>query len=246
MLIGDPSLIALHVGHVGLLQWLAFLKVFIGERFKTSNTSRTNLKLSRTNYCLTRVTSEKNCCWSCVMYLKATRVTRNRDLRESFAQATPSFQGLLGTHNVSRNKFAPKEIWMHRSRDQWTKSRAGAGLEPAISRLWAWRDYQLLYPAKRVNPTAGSPTVTLLRLDSSHQASYHEIGCLGFSINYIRERYLFYTKKLFTLSHFQLTQFPECDGRWVQGSGTDSPWRADPRLLVIPPSCSRVAESNLN
>ena len=31
----------------GSVQWLAFLKVFIGESFKTSNTSRTNLKLSR-------------------------------------------------------------------------------------------------------------------------------------------------------------------------------------------------------
>ena len=43
---------------------------------------------------------------------------------------------------------------------------------------------------------------------------------------------------------FQLALLPERDGRGVQGSGTDSPWRADPRLLVIPPSCSRVAESN--
>ena len=41
-------------------------------------------------------------------------------------------------------------------------------------------------------------------------------------------------------------QFSVCDGRGVQGSGTYSPWRADPRLLVIPASCSRVAENNLN
>ena len=40
------------------------------------------------------------------------------------------------------------------------------------------------------------------------------------------------------------TQLPERDGRGVQGPGTSSPWRADPRLLVIPTSCSRVAESN--
>ena len=45
---------------------------------------------------------------------------------------------------------------------------------------------------------------------------------------------------------FLYYQFAVCDGRGVQGSGTDSPWRADPRLLVIPASCSRVAENNLN
>ena len=36
------------------------------------------------------------------------------------------------------------------------------------------------------------------------------------------------------------------DGQEVQSSGTVSPWRADPRLLVIPPSCPRVAEGNPN
>ena len=41
-------------------------------------------------------------------------------------------------------------------------------------------------------------------------------------------------------------ELPERDGRGVQGPGTNSPWRADPRLLVIPPSCPRVAEDNLN
>ena len=34
------------------------------------------------------------------------------------------------------------------------------------------------------------------------------------------------------------------DGQEVQSSGTVSPWRADPRLLVIPASCPRVAEGN--
>jgi len=46
--------------------------------------------------------------------------------------------------------------------------------------------------------------------------------------------------------YFDYTRFPERDGRWVQGSGTNSPRRADPRLLVIPASCSRIAENNLN
>ena len=43
---------------------------------------------------------------------------------------------------------------------------------------------------------------------------------------------------------FRALQFPRCDGRCVQSPGTYSPWRADPRLLVIPSSCSRVAENN--
>ena len=41
-------------------------------------------------------------------------------------------------------------------------------------------------------------------------------------------------------------QLPWCDGRCVQDPGTYSPRRADPRLLVIPASCTRVAEYNPN
>src|SRR5699024_4139603 len=37
-----------------------------------------------------------------------------------------------------------------------------------------------------------------------------------------------------------------CDGRCVQGPGTDSPWHADPRLLAIPTSCRRIAAYNPN
>ena len=36
------------------------------------------------------------------------------------------------------------------------------------------------------------------------------------------------------------------DGRCVQGSGTYSPRRADPRLLAIPASCRRIAACNPN
>ena len=39
---------------------------------------------------------------------------------------------------------------------------------------------------------------------------------------------------------------PWLDGRCVQGPGTYSPWRADPRLLAIPASWSRIADSNPN
>lgn len=45
---------------------------------------------------------------------------------------------------------------------------------------------------------------------------------------------------------FGRNQFPGCDGRCVQGPGTYSPRHADPRLLAIPTSCSRVAENNPN
>src|SRR5438067_6048669 len=45
---------------------------------------------------------------------------------------------------------------------------------------------------------------------------------------------------------FGSSQLPWCDGRCVQGPGTYSPRHADPRLLAIPTSCSRVAESNPN
>ena len=39
-------------------------------------------------------------------------------------------------------------------------------------------------------------------------------------------------------------QLPWCDGRCVQGPGTYSPQYADLRLLAIPTSWSRVADSN--
>ena len=45
---------------------------------------------------------------------------------------------------------------------------------------------------------------------------------------------------------FWYNQLSWCDGRCVQGPGTYSPWHADPRLLAIPTSWSRVADSNPN
>src|SRR5271156_1422576 len=41
-------------------------------------------------------------------------------------------------------------------------------------------------------------------------------------------------------------RLPWCDGRCVQDPGTYSPRRADPRLLAIQDSCTRVAEYNPN
>ena len=49
-----------------------------------------------------------------------------------------------------------------------------------------------------------------------------------------------------SLTVFWLSQLPWCDGRCVQGPGTYSPRRADPRLLAIPPSRSRIADSDPN
>jgi hypothetical protein len=46
--------------------------------------------------------------------------------------------------------------------------------------------------------------------------------------------------------NFQQNKFSWRDGRYVLGSDSNSPRRADPRLLAIPPSYSRVAENNLN
>ena len=45
-------------------------------------------------------------------------------------------------------------------------------------------------------------------------------------------------------SDFWLSQLPWCDGRCVQGPGTYSQRHADSRLLAIPTSWSRVADSN--
>ena len=47
-------------------------------------------------------------------------------------------------------------------------------------------------------------------------------------------------------SDFWYTRLSWCDGRCVQGPGTYSPERADLRLLAIPASWSRVADSNPN
>jgi len=45
-------------------------------------------------------------------------------------------------------------------------------------------------------------------------------------------------------NYFWNNRLSWCDGRCVQGPGTYSPWHADPRLLAIPTSWSRVADSN--
>src|SRR5699024_4383938 len=77
-------------------------------------------------------------------------------------------------------------------------------------------------------PAAPSDTATLLRLHPSHRLHLRQLPPLGWVTDF---------------GHFRL---PWCDGRCVQDPGTYSPRHADPRLLAIPASCSRVADCNPN
>ena len=72
------------------------------------------------------------------------------------------------------------------------------------------------------DPAAPSGTATLLRLNPNHW---------------------FHLRRF--ISDFGCPQLSWFDGRCVQGPGTYSPRHADPRLLAIPASWSRVADSNL-
>ena len=83
-----------------------------------------------------------------------------------------------------------------------------------------------LYSLKGGDPAAGSPTATLLRLHPSRSSDLGRLPPEGW------------------LNGFWSNQLPWCDGRCVQGPGTYSPRHADPRLLAIPTSWSRVADSN--
>src|SRR5476649_618860 len=76
------------------------------------------------------------------------------------------------------------------------------------------------------DPATGSPTATLLRLHPSHESYRGKRTPCGYS------------------TYFWYNPLPWCDGRCVQGPGTYSPRHADSRLLAIPTSWSRVADSN--
>src|SRR6516162_2201132 len=77
------------------------------------------------------------------------------------------------------------------------------------------------------DPAAGSPTATLLRLHPSYRSLLGTLPPCGWR------------------RHFWSKRLPWCDGRCVQGPGTYSPLPADQRLLAIPTSKSRVADSYL-
>ena len=76
------------------------------------------------------------------------------------------------------------------------------------------------------DPAAPSGTATLLRLHPSHGTHRGRRPPYGWT------------------NAFWQTPLPWCDGRCVQDPGTYSPRHADPRLLAIPTSCSRVADCN--
>ena len=73
-------------------------------------------------------------------------------------------------------------------------------------------------PKKGGDPAAGSPTATLLRLHPNHRTDRWRLPPCGW------------------LNDFRSIQLSWCDGRCVQGPGTYSPRRSDPRLLAIPAS----------
>src|SRR5574344_1031870 len=82
------------------------------------------------------------------------------------------------------------------------------------------------FPYKGGDPAAPSDTATLLRLHPSHRLHLRQLPPFGWVTDF---------------GHFQL---PWCDGRCVQDPGTYSPQHSDLRLLAIPTSWSRVADSN--
>src|SRR5699024_4106694 len=86
----------------------------------------------------------------------------------------------------------------------------------------------LIYTYKGGDPAAPSDTATLLRLHTNHLSHLRRLAPYGY------------------LTDFGCYKLSWCDGRCVQGPGTYSPRRADPRLLAIPTSCRRVAAYNPN
>ena len=108
---------------------------------------------------------------------------------------------------------------------------------------------------KRVNPTAGSPTVTLLRLRPSQSFPYNPKNSKkeensGWALPSLTHRIFQIIRGILanfcSFQDIQQNEFPGRDGRCVQSLGTNSPRHSDPRLLVIPASCCRVADNNPN
>ena len=71
-------------------------------------------------------------------------------------------------------------------------------------------------------------TATLLRLSANYRTYLRQCPPKGWTTD------------------FGYSRLSSLDGRCVQDPGTYSPWHADPRLLAIPRSWSRVADSNPN
>ena len=95
------------------------------------------------------------------------------------------------------------------------------GNSPLMKHLKTTKDRKTLQ--KGGVPAAPSGTATLLRLSPNHQ---------------------FYPRPTLAVTDFRHPRLSWLDGRCVQGPGTYSPRHSDPRLLAIPTSWSRVADSN--
>ena len=132
------------------------------------------------------------------------------------------------------------------------------GLEPSTSRLSSVRSNQLSYrPDRRVERVIPSKlnkvscvqvsvrlSVCFLRKEVIQPQVLLRLPCYDFTLIICP-----------TLGGWLLKGYPTdfgcyklswCDGRCVQGPGTYSPRRADPRLLAIPTSCRRVAAYSPN
>ena len=131
------------------------------------------------------------------------------------------------------------------------------GLEPSTSRLSSVRSNQLSYRPDRREEVILSKlnkvscvqvsvrlSVCFLRKEVIQPQVLLRLPCYDFTLIICP-----------TLGGWLLKGYPTgfgcyklswCDGRCVQGPGTYSPRRADPRLLAIPTSCRRVAAYSPN
>ena len=120
----------------------------------------------------------------------------------------------------------------HRSRPRRLYTPAATfkiGMRPLERPMRFRDDPDVPFTLKGGDPAALSSTATLLRLHPPYQA-------------YLRHR----PPLTGWTSDFGYPRLGWCDGRCVQGPGTYSPRHADARLLAIPPSRSRVSDSDPN
>lgn len=132
------------------------------------------------------------------------------------------------------------------------------GLEPPTSRLSSVRSNQLSYrPDRRVERVIPSKlnkvscvqvsvrlSVCFLRKEVIQPQVLLRLPCYDFTLIICPTLGGWFLKGYPT--DFGCYKLSWCDGRCVQGPGTYSPRRADPRLLAIPTSCRRVAAYSPN
>ena len=131
------------------------------------------------------------------------------------------------------------------------------GLEPSTSRLSSVRSNQLSYRPDRREEVILSKlnkvscvqvsvrlSVCFLRKEVIQPQVLLRLPCYDFTLIICPTLGGWFLKGYPT--DFGCYKLSWCDGRCVQGPGTYSPRRADPRLLAIPTSCRRVAAYNPN